>query len=164
MRKRCSWGSRAHAPRVPSGRAVWRTARRARSRAPSFLHASSTRWRSAAEAPLGCSASHAQWRGSSETSRDSTPSLGRPGPRLGGVGRALAKCNCRSMGRPRSNSATARCRRMLGGPSSMRRGVALVSTRTEGRNTRPSSTGAGARAFSSVIAVADLHRLAEPHS
>src|SRR5215208_4023788 len=43
--------------------------------------ASSTSLRSATEAPPGCCASHSQWRGSSVTSRATTPSLGRPGPR-----------------------------------------------------------------------------------
>src|SRR5882724_9824577 len=52
-----------------------------RSRPSLSRRACSTSLRRATEAPPGCSVSHAQWRGSRVTSRATTPSFGRPGPR-----------------------------------------------------------------------------------
>ena len=46
--------------------------------------ASSTSFRIATDAPPDCCASHSQCRGSSVTSRATTPSFGRPGPRVAG--------------------------------------------------------------------------------
>jgi hypothetical protein len=48
---------------------------------PFARRASSTSFRSATEAPPGWWASHSQWRGNRVTSRATTPSRGRPGPR-----------------------------------------------------------------------------------
>jgi hypothetical protein len=57
--------------------------------APAWVaRAVSTSLRSATDAPPGWALSHSQCRGSSVTSRATTPSFGRPGPRAGSSGDA----------------------------------------------------------------------------